>query len=388
MLREIRLQNFMSFGPLTKVPLEPITVIVGPNNSGKSCFLSLQQLVHNVLVGGWHSAVNAAGGLENLVHRPASAGDELKIEWDGTDGTSYAAHLRVTKDGVEELAERLLAPGAEVRGGVAGNTFQLVRVVKDSLPNGELIDRQPGLGSPLVGLRRFYRDPAFFSSWGGFLDGRLIRLVEERMRRDAQIVSDPALTATGEGMPAVLDAWRAAKDERAAAFDKFVRDCLPEIDDVLLRGAPQPGSKRIWVRQKDGQEFDTAHVSDGVLFFLALAMHAVAAAQGSMLLIEEPERSVHPRRIHEIVDVLRAVVRQRGCQIIMTTHSRVVVDRFRDEPEAIVLFRRGENGTEVRRLVDLPKLMEALDRADPYKRADPGDMLENGLFNEPFPDPA
>jgi AAA15 family ATPase/GTPase len=41
MIRSITLQNFKSFGESQTVPLEPITVLVGPNNSGKSNFMSV-----------------------------------------------------------------------------------------------------------------------------------------------------------------------------------------------------------------------------------------------------------------------------------------------------------------------------------------------------------
>jgi len=38
MLLRVRLQNYTSFGDLQEASLEPITVIVGPNNSGKTNF--------------------------------------------------------------------------------------------------------------------------------------------------------------------------------------------------------------------------------------------------------------------------------------------------------------------------------------------------------------
>ncbi len=41
MIREITLQNYKGFGASTVVPLEPITVLVGANNSGKSNFISV-----------------------------------------------------------------------------------------------------------------------------------------------------------------------------------------------------------------------------------------------------------------------------------------------------------------------------------------------------------
>jgi AAA15 family ATPase/GTPase len=47
MLKSITLQNFKSFGDAQEVPLEPITVLVGPNNSGKSNLLSLGNFIRD-----------------------------------------------------------------------------------------------------------------------------------------------------------------------------------------------------------------------------------------------------------------------------------------------------------------------------------------------------
>lgn len=51
MLTSITLQNFKSFGEAQTVPLEPITVLVGPNNSGKSNFMSVGRFMRNAQVG-------------------------------------------------------------------------------------------------------------------------------------------------------------------------------------------------------------------------------------------------------------------------------------------------------------------------------------------------
>ena len=56
----------------------------------------------------------------------------------------------------------------------------------------------------------------------------------------------------------------------------------------------------------------------------------------------------------------------------------VLLDNFRDEPDAVVLFRWTPEGTRVRRLSDIPDLADALHRASP------GEMLEAGFFNQPF----
>ncbi len=161
-------------------------------------------------------------------------------------------------------------------------------------------------------------------------------------------------------------------------LDKFLNECVPSIKHALVRPAPMPSLQRLWVQQENNELFDADHVSDGVLIFIALAMQIISAEGGSTLFIEEPEQSIHPRKLSDIVNLLRKAVEERGCQFVIATHSPILLNEFRDEPEAIVLFRRDKNGTRVKPLSEIPELMDALNKADP------GMMLANGFFNGPF----
>jgi len=109
-------------------------------------------------------------------------------------------------------------------------------------------------------------------------------------------------------------------------------------------------------------------------------MHLMEVGEEALLYVEEPERGIHPRRLRELVDLMRRAVRERSCQLVLATHSPVVADAFRDDPEAILLFRRGPQGTEVKRCTDLPDVIEALETAMP------SDMLETALFDALWPE--
>jgi predicted ATPase len=214
--------------------------------------------------------------------------------------------------------------------------------------------------------------------WAPIVRSRMIKLSISALRADSEVVPSPQLTQEGAGLAAVLGLWRGSQPEKCEELEAFLRKCLPEVRNVLVRPAPVPGSQRLWVRQTDGEEFDSEHLSDGVLCFIALTMHAIDAGPGQMLFIEEPEHSIHPRRLREMVDLLKELVAAKGCQFVIATHSPVLLNAFRDEPEAILLFRRSETGTKVKRLEDVPELKAAL------QSSPPGDMLEHGFFNQAF----
>ncbi len=166
--------------------------------------------------------------------------------------------------------------------------------------------------------------------------------------------------------------------EKLDEFNAILRRCLPEMQRIHAPPAQQPGHVRLVFEQKDGERFDASEVSDGVVLFSALIAHAIEAPEDGLVLIEEPERGLHPRRLVELLDVLRTLVEKRRTQFVLATHSPALLNLLRDEPEAILLFRRTDAGTEIRRLSDVPELAESLTRTDP------GELLASGAFNEGF----
>jgi predicted ATPase len=210
---------------------------------------------------------------------------------------------------------------------------------------------------------------------------RSVRLSLDAMRSDSPVVPNPVLGVEGGGLPSVLALWRGAYPELGAQLDDFVKRCVPEVKNVLVKPSPLPGHQRLWVQMAEHM-FDVNQISDGLLYFIALAMIVLDAGRGSVLMIEEPETSIHPRRLSELFDFVRSVVSERGCQVVLSTHSPVLVNELRDEPDSILVFRRGPQGTKVDPLTSFPHLMQALS-GEGDRRASPGEMLTDGFLNEP-----
>ena len=59
------------------------------------------------------------------------------------------------------------------------------------------------------------------------------------------------------------------------------------------------------------------------------------------------------------MDQLRRVAEQ-GTQIVLTTHSPVLLNEFRDFPECVLIFDRDETGSHVTKLSDRPDWVAAL----------------------------
>lgn len=357
MIESITLEGFKSFGERQTVPLQGITVLVGPNNSGKSNFLSVGRLFANAAnAKSGKTALEAEGGLHFVTHRSQRLMTiEISVGWAGTDG-GYSTDI------LQEGNEIWAAPLSSLRSPPHPSSRHdwcgtLLEVWSDQ-PSTRTSDWL-GVILPLV-------------------ESREVALSPEALTKDAPVEQNPALAPDGSGMAAVLALWRGGEPDKAIMLEEFIREALPEIKHVLAKPAPTPGHQRLWIQQVDGELFDAEHVSDGVLHFIALAMHAIDAPPGALIFVEDPEDSIHPRQLSRLVDLLRKLVKQRGCQFVLATHSPTLLDEFRDEPEAIILFRRGEHGTVTKCLSELPKLVERL------QNVQPGELLANGFFSDPF----
>jgi predicted ATPase len=89
-------------------------------------------------------------------------------------------------------------------------------------------------------------------------------------------------------------------------------------------------------------------LSDGTLRFLCLLTILCHPKPPPIVCIEEPELGMHPDIIPTIADLL--IEASQRTQLIVTTHSDLLVSKLRDVPESLLVCERGENGTTMRRL--------------------------------------
>lgn len=89
-------------------------------------------------------------------------------------------------------------------------------------------------------------------------------------------------------------------------------------------------------------------LSDGTLRYLCLLAVLCHPDPGAVVCIEEPELGLHP----DVLPTLAALLKEASerTQLIVTTHSDVLVDALTDTPEAIMVAERSESGTTLERL--------------------------------------
>jgi len=89
-------------------------------------------------------------------------------------------------------------------------------------------------------------------------------------------------------------------------------------------------------------------LSDGTLRYLCLLAILCDPEPPLLIGIEEPELGLHPDLLPKLADLL--VEASTRCQLIVTTHSDILVDALSEQPESIVVCEKHERQTSMRRL--------------------------------------
>jgi predicted ATPase len=323
MLTSITIKDFRTFKDVT-IPLKPITVFIGPNNSGKTNAIRALQLMTTVAATGqWPDEVG---------DQARKAGFFLEVR-----GEFHDASVKLTLGGPSHAA-RFGRASVQV-GGSTGPKMEF---------GGGLL--RTGSQKPNVDAARYFMDavarapaPALAEF---FKDARVASLSVPKLREPAAISKEPILGERGENFGAVLD-WLSGK--RPALF-RAINEELKRVlgVDGCTTLVTEAGLKIPAIIEGD-QSFGADVISDGVLLYIGLTTVGHLVGPNSLLIIEEPENGIHPRRLKYLLEQIRAIAK-RGTQVILTTHSPILLDEFRDEAESIVVFERDAEGTHVKQL--------------------------------------
>lgn len=176
------------------------------------------------------------------------------------------------------------------------------------------------------------------------------------------------LRPDGGGLAGVLDRMRDEFPERFEQLSGEVARLFPEFDRILFE-TPAPGMRGFMLRTREGRHrIRAADLSQGVLLALALLALSYLPKPPSIIGVEEPERGIHPRLYRDVQDALYRLsypesfgIDREPVQVIVTTHSPLMLDLHRDHPEEIVVAEKTAHGSEFHRLSDRPELIELLD---------------------------
>jgi len=361
MITRLRVQNFRCLRDVT-VDLAPLTVLIGPNDSGKSSILDSIALLGRTMRYQFGEVFRGADAVEQITwQRDAS----LMIAWqvDGMfSGTEFTYGLSAGREGYR--AEKWSHGKASVTpvGSRIANSDTIQMSFTDGRPGTLQIPDE-------TALSRFAPDLAA-NGFVRFMDPIKLALEPRMMRQTTKPSPGARLVASGENLAGILDGLLAGPDRDAVlAFERDLNLMIPSLKGISTPPPEEPGQEGKTIKftlagsQKPPVAIRCENVSDGAM--LVTAYLALAHGESSdLLLVEEPENGIHPKLLEKVVDLLRKIstgeVGNRARQVIVTTHSPILLNYVRKE-EVRIVHRLPSEGAQV-------TPFEKVDRIDEYLR--------------------
>ncbi|HET9505933.1 MAG TPA: AAA family ATPase [Hymenobacter sp.] len=334
MLTSIRIQNFRSIRD-AQVKLGQVNLFIGPNNSGKSNFLKGIELFSESIFTLPKRKEITLQHFSKIFTRGAKrsnpfAAIEFDVIFSDIQYGNYAKFKHIVQTPTSETKDASLVESLEISES------------DEAIYNGHEFSGEAAYKAGAVILK-------------DFLSGsKVYRPDPGKFIHSESIESDDYLNSDCSNLVSFLFNLGQNHKKKFQQLETDLKTCVGNIDS--LSTPAEPGSRgRIKLKffDQNGYDFWAEEVSEGVLYFLALLCIIHQPHPPKILLLEEPEKGIHPRRIKEVMDFIFELARLRDIQIIITSHSPYVVDHFADMPECISVFDRENSETVIHNAADL-----------------------------------
>jgi len=362
LLLEITLRNLLSFGPdMPALKLTNLNVLVGPNGSGKSNLIAGIALLRS-MTGEWRDVLAKGGGSREWIWKgkpddpaeiSATIGGIVVMPSDDSTTLVHAITLgpRFDPNRLEIQAENVSVGSAE--GSLSfryrndlGITAVMYRadgtlqdVSKNIDANASILAqwRDPMNAPEITLLEKVYKQIQLYREWtfGRHSVCRQPQRADERSDRLAEDFSNLGM---------FLNRLRRNPKAKAAVL-AGLRDLYEGLTDFDV--SVEGGTVQVFFTEGEFT-IPATRLSDGTIRYLCLLAILCDPEPPPLICIEEPELGMHPDLIPKIADLL--VDASMRTQLIVTTHSDILVDALTETPECIIVCEKHNGQTEMTRL--------------------------------------
>ncbi|HNX39458.1 MAG TPA: AAA family ATPase [Methanothrix sp.] len=356
-IEAISLHNLLSFGPDAEtIALKSLNVLIGPNGSGKSNFIEAISLLRSA-PGDMRAVIRRGGGVGdwiwkgdlegfatiNAVIRNPQASVPLRhVLAFRNDNQSF----RLVDERIEDFKSH---PGSKKpnfyydygNGNPVINIKSEQRLLKPETVQADQSilaqRREPEIYPEISYLADIYERIRIFRDW------RFGRNAIFREPQKADMRSD-RLEEDFSNLGLFLSRLRRVPRAKNMILEAL-RDLYEGIDDfdVSIEG----GAVQVFFTEGDFA-IPATRLSDGTLRYLCLLAVLCDPSPPPLICIEEPELGLHPDILPKLADLLIAA--SQRTQLIVTTHSDILVDAMTERPDAVLICEKHGSRTEIKRL--------------------------------------
>ena len=146
----------------------------------------------------------------------------------------------------------------------------------------------------------------------------------------------------------------------------FIRS-LPEQDISAISFLEEPrGAKMVQLTETFGgvnREYDASLLSDGTLRVLAVVAALLSAPSESLIVLEELDNGIHPSRMKTLLEKIQAVAERRNLKVLLSAHNPAMLDALPPNAvgDTVFCYRAPDDGSSrMVRLRDVENIPELI----------------------------
>ena len=365
LIKNLRLKNFLGFGDTgVNVELHSLNVIIGPNGSGKSNFIEAIDLIRSTPSTSESSnllaAIRDGGGVRDWLWKGIEPPPRAAIDavFENREGSSPLRYVL----GFSEVGQRFEIQDERIENEKPSDEHSKKPYIYYAFKHGhgvlnvsdpkksrslqrEEIDptasilsqrKDPDSYPELTYLGRRFSEIRLYRNWSFGRD-------TPPRRPQKTDLPNNYLSPDANNLALVLNNLSgnlADKKRILAALQKLYAG----IDDFSFH--IEGGTVQIFLHEGN-HTIPATRLSDGTLRYLCLLSIFCHPDPAPLICIEEPELGLHPDALPYLAKLLIAA--SERTQLIITTHSDILVDALTDIPEAVLVAGRSEEGTTLKR---------------------------------------
>jgi len=381
-ISKIELKNWRNFQK-AEVNLGNRVFLIGPNASGKSNFLDVFRFLRDITKpgGGLQKAVSSRGGMSKLRCLAARKDPEIEIavhlsENNGGNNTwRYVIGLKQESRGHRQpyLTREMVWKGDELI---------LNRPVKedreDRLRLTQTYLEQINANYPFRGIAKFFESVCY------------LHLVPQLLRHP-EAFAGPAMEEDPFGrnfLERIFQTPEKTRKARLGKIEKALQLAVPQLRQLNVtkddRGAPHLEAIYEHWRPHAGKQREE-EFSDGTLRLTGFLWSLLEG--DSLLLLEEPELSLHAAIIRRLPGLIWRIQSQKKRQVLISTHSfDLLMDKGVGADEVLLLIPDVE-GTKIVTAASIKEIKDLMEKGFSLAEAaipltEPKQISQLSLFND------
>jgi predicted ATPase len=366
-VRNLILKHFRSV-PSGRIDFDNPTFMVGRNGSGKSNIADAFAFLSEAMVSPLHAVLDRRGGIASILHKtpdknlPNTLGIAIECDYGEVLKSGIANFKSLYPDTNRNIV--VLRYAFEIKA-LPEYRFEVDReqciVTRFDGSKGWFDRRHKGLETnvgPFAGkTTEMIAIPvenlalpmmSFINEFHPVLQilrsMRVYSIEPSRLREMQDPDSGASLRRDGTNAASVLEEIKRRMPQDIPRIEQFLSVIVPGTSSVSTMHHGQKLTLEFvhkWDETKQ-LNFEAFNMSDGTLRAFALLLAVFQRERPSLILVEEPEASLHPAAMGAVLDLLRHASKQM--QVIVSTHSPEILDAkwIEDRHLRVVTWEKGD----------------------------------------------